>query len=107
MVAAEDRDASDALVFLGYPLHPPRKPEQPRSAHLPRIAVPMLFVQGERDPFGTPAELAPLLASLPRARLLAIAGGDHSLAVPKKLRAQAEVDAEIDDAVAAFVRGER
>ena len=49
------------LVFLGYPLHPPGKPQQLRSAHLPSIVAPMLFVQGARDTFGTPADLAPVL----------------------------------------------
>jgi fermentation-respiration switch protein FrsA (DUF1100 family) len=67
------------------------------------IAAPMLFVQGERDPFGTPEELAPILRALPRARLMTVAGGDHSLAVPKRARPQAEVDAEVLDAVAAFI----
>jgi predicted alpha/beta-hydrolase family hydrolase len=104
MVAAEDAAIAEALVFLGYPLHPPGQPQKLRAAHLSRVAAPMFFVQGERDPFGTPDELAPILRDLPRASLLTIAGGDHSLAVPKRVRAQAEVDAEVMDAVAAFVR---
>ena len=45
------------LVFLGYPLHPPGRPDQRRDAHLPAIAEPMLFVQGSRDAFGTADEL--------------------------------------------------
>ncbi len=72
------------LVFLGYPLHPPGKPAQLRSAHLPRIKSPMLFVQGARDPFGTPDELRPILDTLPASTTLhVVAGGDHSLAPPK------------------------
>jgi len=104
MLAAEHADAADALVFLGYPLHPPGEPDKLRAAHLPKIAAPMLFVQGERDPFGGPDELRPILATLPRATLLPVPGGDHSLAVPKKLRAQAEVDAALQDAIVAFLR---
>ncbi|MEI4896440.1 hypothetical protein Q8G71_34680, partial [Klebsiella pneumoniae] len=45
------------LMFLGYPLHPPGRPEMLRSKHLPDIRAPMLFVQGEKDAFATPAEL--------------------------------------------------
>ena len=72
------------LVFLGYPLHPPGRPDRRRAAHLSQIGAPMLFVQGERDPFGTPEELRPVLAGCPRARLHVVAGGDHSLKPKKK-----------------------
>ena len=53
----EGVESLSGLVFLGYPLHPPGKPEQRRDAHLPAIAQPMLFVQGSKDAFGTAAEL--------------------------------------------------
>jgi uncharacterized protein len=89
-IAAGDPDASAGmaevagLVFLGYPLHPPGKPEQLRSRHLPAIRVPMLFVQGARDAFGTPEELRPVLAKLKfPAELLVVEEGDHSFKVPK------------------------
>jgi hypothetical protein len=59
----------DGLVFLGYPLHPPKQPQRRRDAHLGRIDVPMLFVQGERDVFGNAEEMAPLVAALPHAAL--------------------------------------
>jgi predicted alpha/beta-hydrolase family hydrolase len=73
------------LVLLGYPLHPPGKPDRLRAAHLPYVRVPMLFVQGSRDAFGTPAELAPHVAKLsPGTRVFVIEGGDHSLAPPKR-----------------------
>jgi predicted alpha/beta-hydrolase family hydrolase len=72
------------LVFLGYPLHPPGKPEQLRSRHLPAIRAPMLFVQGARDAFGTPEELRPILSKLKApADLLVIEEGDHSFKVAK------------------------
>jgi predicted alpha/beta-hydrolase family hydrolase len=79
-VAAADRDLPvTGLVLLGYPLHPPGRPEQRRDKHLPAIGRPMLFVQGSRDAFGTPAELSPVLESLdPKATLHVVNGGDHS-----------------------------
>jgi len=52
MIAAEDAGTCDGLLLLGYPFHPPGKPEKLRTAHLGDITVPTLLVQGERDPFG-------------------------------------------------------
>ena len=59
LVVADDTDPLPALglVLLGYPLHPPGKPETLRVEHFPRITVPCLFVSGTRDAFGTPDEL--------------------------------------------------
>ena len=72
------------LVLLGYPLHPPGKPDAPRTAHLPRIRVPILLVQGTRDAFGTRAEVTPVFDPLPaEVTYDFIEGGDHSFAVPK------------------------
>ncbi len=80
-LAAERVDAVRGVVALGYPLHPPGKPEQRRVAHLPSIEMPMLVVQGERDAFGTPDELRAVLGSLrARVTLHVVDGGDHSLA---------------------------
>lgn len=88
------------LVFLGYPLHPPAHPEKLRAAHLARIGAPMLFVQGSRDPFGTPVELGPILAELaPSPRLYVVEGGDHSFKVPRGPVSQAEVHAAIQDEI--------
>jgi len=72
------------LIYLGYPLHPPGKPEQRRDAHLPSIKEPMLFVQGSRDAFGTSTEIAAILPSLRNATLHEVPGGDHSLKVSGK-----------------------
>lgn len=76
--------APAGLIFFGYPLHPPSQPAKRRDAHLSAIAVPMLFVQGTRDPFGTPDEMRALSATLPLATLHEIEGGDHSLMVRRK-----------------------
>jgi uncharacterized protein len=90
------------LVFLGYPLHPPGRPEQRRDAHLNGVAAPMLFVQGERDAFGTPDEMRSLVAALPGGELRIVEGGDHSLAVRKGGRAGsgAALEAVMDDVAA-------
>jgi uncharacterized protein len=92
------------LVFLGYPLHPPGKPEQRRDAHLPAIKEPMLFVQGTRDAFGTAAEIQALLPRLQRATLREINGGDHSFKVPGGKAAQEPVFEDILHTVASFIR---
>lgn len=88
------------LIFFGYPLHPPKRPQQRRDAHLPLIAAPMLFVQGGRDPFGSGDEIRALLPSLRRATLHEVAGGDHSLKVPARGAGTADpIDASIDAAI--------
>ena len=79
--------APAALIFFGYPLHPPGKPAQRRDAHLPRISVPMLFLHGTRDPFGTPEEMTSLTATLPTSTLHIVDGGDHSLVASKRASA--------------------
>jgi predicted alpha/beta-hydrolase family hydrolase len=83
-VAAADSEGIAGLVFLGYPLHPPGRPDKLRSAHLPQIRAPMLFVQGSRDTFGTPEELRPIIGTLNApAELCVIEDGDHSFKVRK------------------------
>ncbi len=77
-------DKIDGLVFLGYPLHPPGRPDKLRDAHLKQIRAPMLFVQGSRDAFGSTDEIRDVIKRLKLpATLDAIEGGDHSLKVPK------------------------
>jgi uncharacterized protein len=85
-VAAADRGLPiRGLVLLGYPLHPPGRPEQRRDAHLSAVGRPMLFVQGGRDAFGTPAELGPVVASLSPAPMLhVVESGDHSFKLSRK-----------------------
>src|SRR5215813_5506522 len=93
------------LVFLGYPLHPPGNPEKLRSAHLPNIKSPMLFIQGSRDTFGTEAELRPIVKKLRgRATLYVVAGGDHSLKVSKNVEKQAAVYKTVQDEIASWLK---
>jgi len=85
-VAAADLQLPLAgLVLPGYPLHPPGRPTQRRDKHLPSIGRPMLFVQGARDTFGTPAELEPVLALIrPEPTLHVVARGDHSFKLGRR-----------------------
>ena len=83
-VAAAGAKDIAGLVFLGYPLHPPGRLDKMRDAHLKDIHAPMLFIQGTRDPFGTPDELRVVIKrdKLP-ATIYVIESGDHSFKVPK------------------------
>jgi predicted alpha/beta-hydrolase family hydrolase len=103
-VAAQDHPAIAGLAYLGYPLHPPGRPQQRRDAHLPAITAAMLFVQGSRDAFGTADEIRALLPRLASADLFEVAGGDHSFKVTGRPGVtQDDVIAEIMDVVARFM----
>jgi predicted alpha/beta-hydrolase family hydrolase len=99
-----DRAAVAGLVCLGYPFHPPRRPEQLRIAHLRELRTPTLIVQGRRDPFGTPEEVEGYdLSAAITVRWLP--DGDHSFAPRVRSgRTLADNMAEACAAVAAFVR---
>jgi uncharacterized protein len=103
--AASDVDDLAGLVFLGYPLHPPGRPDRLRAAHLPDIKAPMLFVQGSRDAFGTPEELRPILAPLqPPAEVYVVESGDHSFKVRKGAGiSQEDIYRAIQDRIAAWL----
>ncbi len=94
----------DGLIFFGYPLHPPGKPQQRRDKHLPDASVPMLFLHGTRDPFGSPDEMSALVAGLPGSQLEIIAGGDHSLVAPRRQDPDGQARERALDVAAAFMR---
>ena len=105
-IAAADPDLPIAgLVLLGYPLHPPGRPDQRRDKHLPLIHRPMLVVQGSRDAFGLPGDLEPVLARLtPRPVLEVIANGDHSFKLARRNpAAQAAVYADVQAAITGWI----
>jgi len=105
-VAAAGVDGVAGLIFFGYPLHPPGRPQQRRDAHLPDIRLPMLFIQGTRDEFGTSAEIRELLPRLDAgARIVEIADGDHSFKTRTKVTGRKPDAALVDvfDAAAAFM----
>ncbi|MDX6529550.1 MAG: uncharacterized protein QOH41_1840 [Blastocatellia bacterium] len=105
-VAAVASDGIAGLVFLGYPLHPPGRPDKMRDAHLKDIQAPMLFVQGARDTFGTTEEIRAVIKRLRLpATVYPIEGGDHSFKVPKSLGvAQQNIYEGIMDVVDSWLR---
>ena len=94
MVVADGTPAA-GLALLSYPLHPPGKPEKLRTEHLPALDVPCLFVSGDKDPFGTPAELEAATAAIPGPVTHEWLRGGHA---PKP-----SLDADICALVASFV----
>lgn len=104
MAVADGMEAA-GLVYLGYPLHPPGKPDKVRDEHLYGITSPMLFLQGSRDSFATPGILEDVVRRIgPSAVLQWVEGGDHSFAVAGVKRSAAEVGASLAEPVAGFIR---
>ena len=93
------------LVFLGYPLHAPGKPDRLRDEHLYGIGVPMLFLQGTKDPFASAPALEPVLAKLSTATHVAVEGGGHSLERSRSDDPR-DVAGGLAPIVAGFMRGE-
>lgn len=80
MLAAEQPDVAGALLLLSYPLHPPGRPENLRTAHFPQLTTPAVFAHGTRDPFGSLDEMRAALELIPAPhRLIAIEGAGHDL----------------------------
>ena len=94
------------LVFLGYPLHPPGRGDQPRVSHWRNITPPALFVLGARDAFGSPDELREHLPSFGgKTELLVVDGGDHSFKVSRGPKGrQQQVHDDIHDAIVSWAR---
>jgi uncharacterized protein len=94
MLAAEYPDLVSGLLLLSYPLHPPRKPEQRRTQHLPNLKTPALFVHGTRDPFGSIEEMTTALHLIPaKTELMQVEGAGHDLGF--KTKAQENLPATI------------
>lgn len=103
MAVAEGMPAA-GLVYLGYPLHAPGKPEKLRDEHLYGLTLPMLFLQGTRDTFATPQILEDVVSRIgSNAVLQWVDGGDHSFAVAGRKQAAGEVGATLAAPVAAFI----
>jgi uncharacterized protein len=101
MLAADKPGLADALLLLSYPLHPPQKPGELRTAHFPRLQTPALFVSGTCDGFGSIDELGSALTLIPaRTELLSVTGAGHEL-LGKKNR-----DALMETVVKSFRRFE-
>jgi uncharacterized protein len=84
MLAASEPGLFDALLLLSYPLHPPKRPDELRTAHFPALRTPALFVHGTNDGFGTIEELTTSLKLIPApTRLLPISSAGHELMTPR------------------------
>ena len=93
ILAAEDPRVADGLLLLSYPLHPPRKPNELRTSHFPKLTTPAFFVHGTRDPFATPAEMQSALALIPAPHaIMEVDGAGHDLLAQK---AAGELPAQI------------
>jgi predicted alpha/beta-hydrolase family hydrolase len=104
MAVAEGMPAA-GLVYLGYPLHPPGKPDKLRDEHLYGLTLPMLFLQGTRDTFATPELLESVVERIgPNAVLAWQEGGDHSFDVKGRKRGAAEIGALLAGPAAEFLR---
>jgi predicted alpha/beta-hydrolase family hydrolase len=96
------------LVFLGFPLHAPGRAGTERAAHLERVGLPMLFLQGTRDALADLTLMRTVCERLPGATLHVVEGGDHSFAVLKRSgRTEGEVMAELPDTIVAWLSRER
>ncbi|SLJ96806.1 alpha/beta hydrolase family protein [Arthrobacter sp. P2b] len=104
-MAVSEGMAAAGLIYLGYPLHPPGKPEKLRDEHLYGMTTPMLFLQGTRDTFATPEILQDVVSRIgPSAVLQWMDGGDHSFAVAGAKRPAGEIGASLAAPVADFIR---
>lgn len=96
-----EHELADGLLLLSYPLHPPGKPEQLRTQHLPNLRVPTLFVEGTRDPFGSIEEIEAARKLIPaKTDVLIVEGAGHDLGFKGKVRRE-----ELPGTVLAKFRG--
>lgn len=101
---ADEQNAA-GLVCLGYPFHPPSRPEKTRTAHLAALATPTLILQGERDPFGSRAEVSGYALSS-AIKVVWLADSDHDLAPRKSSGATRDDNFRLAvEAIGAFLRG--
>jgi len=102
MAVAEGMTA-DGLVYLGYPLHAPGKPEKPRAEHLPAIAVPQLFIEGTNDPFIQPvSQFDEVVATCQDARVVWIEGGGHTFEIKGHRREASDIGSSLVTFVSEF-----
>jgi len=102
-LSKQEPDLVAGLLLLSYPLHPPRKPEQQRTQHLPDLRTPTLFVSGTRDPFGSIEELGRAIKMIPaKTKLVAIEGAGHDLGFQGKGKQEALTQQIFTDTVDFF-----
>jgi predicted alpha/beta-hydrolase family hydrolase len=104
MMVADGDLPAEGLVFVGYPLHPPGKPERIRDEHLDRVEIPKLFLQGTADPFARRDLLEKVIGRLgDRATLHPVEGGDHSFRVRGRPRDDAGTGSALGEVAARFI----
>jgi uncharacterized protein len=103
MLAADEPGLVDRLMLLSYPLHPPQRPGELRTAHFPQLQVPALFVHGTRDGFGSINEMEAALKRIPApSELLPIDSAGHELMTKRN---RDEMPKVVVDAFRSFVYG--
>jgi uncharacterized protein len=103
MLAADAPGLVERLLLLSYPLHPPQKAEQMRTTHFPSLETAALFVSGERDGFGTKAEMEAALKLIPaRTELVIVPAAGHELITPRN---RAELPGRVVEAFLEFAKG--
>jgi predicted alpha/beta-hydrolase family hydrolase len=106
-LAVAEGMAARSLVFLGYPLHAPKKEDKLRDEHLYPLQVPMLFLEGTRDPFANQEIMTRVLSNLNQdSELVWFEGGDHSFKVARSGRTVSEDGAGLAEATADFILGQ-
>jgi predicted alpha/beta-hydrolase family hydrolase len=104
MLCAREPKLVNGLLLTSYPLHPPGKPQQSRVQHFPDIQVPMLFIEGTRDPFATIEEMENAVKLIPaRTKLVPVEGVGHDLGFSGKKRSEV-LPAEVLEAFLAFFK---
>jgi len=89
ILCASEPELVSGLLLLSYPLHPPRRPEQFRTQHLPNLRTPSVFVHGTRDPFGSAEEMTNALQLIPaKTELMTVEGAGHDLGFKGKAKAK-------------------
>jgi predicted alpha/beta-hydrolase family hydrolase len=102
ILASEEPQLVDGLLLLSYPLHPPRKPQELRTGHFPKLVTPAFFVHGTRDPFATTAEMDSALALIPASHaLFEVQGAGHEILSKKSA---SEFPAQIVDNFKVFLK---
>ena len=96
-----DRSGVAGLICLGYPFHPPGRPEKLRTAHLLELHTPALILHGTRDPFGKPEEIDAYGLS-PAIRVAYVEEGDHSF--KPRVRSGRTLEQNLEEAVATAAR---
>ena len=102
MLAASEPGIVERLLLLSYPLHPPKRPDQMRTTHFPALQTPALFVSGERDGFGSKAEMEAALELIPaQTELMEVPAAGHELITPRN---RAELPERIVERFLEFAR---